>query len=139
MALQLFPDAEKEAAAPAPTEVAAASGSAASQANEAQQQKKQEEDLFWASGVEKPTRSNLEGVSKIRNGKSAQRVSFGAGYPRRYPGRYPGGRPGAKTSVKPSKSWKKNKHFGADVHDPKARKSMTPGGFKKTSVRKTSG
>ena len=51
---------------------------------------------------------------------------------------YPGGRPGAKASVKPSKSWK-NKHFGADVHDPKARTSMTPGGFKKTSVRKTSG
>ena len=51
---------------------------------------------------------------------------------------YPGGRPGAKTSVKPSKSWK-NKHFGADVHEPKARTSMTPGGFKKTSVRKTSG
>ena len=51
---------------------------------------------------------------------------------------YPGGRPGAKTSVKPSKSWK-NKHFGVDVHDPKARMSMTPGGSKKTSVRKTSG
>ena len=51
---------------------------------------------------------------------------------------YPGGRPGAKASVKPSKSWK-NKHFGVDVHDPKVRTSMTPGGFKKTSVRKTSG
>ena len=51
---------------------------------------------------------------------------------------YPGGRPGAKTSVRHSKSWN-NKHFGADVHDPKARTSMTPGGFKKTSVRKTSG
>ena len=40
---------------------------------------------------------------------------------------YPGGRPGAKTSVRPSKSWK-NKHFGADIHDPKARTSMTRGG-----------
>ena len=46
--------------------------------------------------------------------------------------------PGAKTSVKPSKSWKNN-HFGADVHDPKARTSMTPGGFKRTSARKNFG
>ena len=28
------------------------------------------------------------------------------------------------------------KHFGADVHDPKSRMSMTPGWSKKTSVRK---
>ena len=48
---------------------------------------------------------------------------------------YPGGRPGAKTSVKPSKSWK-NKHFGADVHDPKARTSMTRGGSKKLRSEK---
>ena len=68
-------------------------------------------------------------LKSIKNEKAAQRVSFRG---------YPGGRPGAKTSVKPSKSWK-NKHFGADVHDPKARTSMTRGGFKKTSVRKTSG
>ena len=26
----------------------------------------------------------------------------------------------------PSKSWKKNKHLGADIHDPKARTSTTP-------------
>ena len=42
---------------------------------------------------------------------------------------YPGGRPGAKASVRPSESWKKNKHFGADVHDPNARTSMTLGLF----------
>ena len=52
---------------------------------------------------------------------------------------YPGGRPAAKTSVMPSKYWK-NKHFGTDVHDAKARTSVTPGGSKKkTSARKTSG
>ena len=56
----------------------------------------------------------------------------------RCPRGYLGGRPRAKASVKPSKSWK-NKHFGSDVHGPKARTSMTPGGFKETSVRKTSG
>ena len=39
---------------------------------------------------------------------------------RGHPRGYPGGRPGAKASVRPSKSWK-NKHFGADIHDPKAR------------------
>ena len=33
----------------------------------------------------------------------------------------------------------KNKHFGVDVHDPKVRMSMTPGGFKKTLVRKNFG
>ena len=42
----------------------------------------------------------------------------------------PGGRPGAKTSVRPSTSWK-SKHFGADIHDSKARTSMTPGGVNK--------
>ena len=46
----------------------------------------------------------------------------------RRPRGYPGGRSRAKTSVRPSKSLK-NKHFGADIHDPKARTSMTPGNF----------
>ena len=55
------------------------------------------------------------------------------GRPRGYPGR-----PGAKTSVKPSKS-RRNKHFGADVHDPKARTSMTPGACKKNFGRKNVG
>ena len=48
---------------------------------------------------------------------------------------YPGGLPGAKTSVKPSKSWE-NMHFGADIHDPKAQTSMTPGVFKKLRSEK---
>ena len=64
-----------------------------------------------------------------RNRKSWGWISGGR------PRGYPGGRPGAKTSVKPSKPWK-NKHFSADIHGPKARTSMTPGGFKRNSVRK---
>ena len=75
---------------------------------------------------------------KLKNEKAAQRVSFGAGYPADVQRGYPGGSPGTKTSVKPSKSWK-NKHFGADVHDPKARTSMTPEGFKKNFRQKNFG
>ena len=52
--------------------------------------------------------------------KSKFRGRISGGRPRRYPG----GRPGAKASVMLSKSWK-NKDFGADVHDPKARTSIT--------------
>ena len=48
------------------------------------------------------------------------------------------GRPGPKTPVRHSESWK-NRHVGADIHDLKARTSMTRGGFRKTSVRRTSG
>ena len=44
---------------------------------------------------------------------------------------------GAKTSVRSSKSWKK--HFGADIHDPKARTSMAPGGFLKNFGQKNFG
>ena len=71
---------------------------------------------------------------KIRNEEAAQRVSLGAGYPRMSM-RISRGRPGATDLVRPSKSWK-NKHFGADVHDPKARTSTTPGGFKKLRSEK---
>ena len=53
---------------------------------------------------------------------------------------YPGRRRGAKASVRPSKSWKKkNKHCGADVHDPKARTSMSPGGVLKYFGQKSFG
>ena len=71
----------------------------------------------------------------FRNEKAAQRVSFGAGYPADVHADIPADVWGQKTSVKPSKFWK-NKHFGADVHDPKARTSMTPGGAKKLRSEK---
>ena len=76
-------------------------------------------DFFRVSGPEGPR----DPVNGQRVPKFWGRMSGGR------PRGYPGGRPGAKTWVKPSKSWK-NKHFGADAHDPKARTSMTPGGFK---------
>ena len=39
-------------------------------------------------------------------------------------------------NCRPSKPWKKkNEPLGADMHDPNVRMSMTPGPFKKTSVR----
>ena len=66
------------------------------------------------------------------------RSKFSGWISRGRPRGYPGGRPGAKTSVRPSKSWK-NKHFGADIHDPKARTSMTPRGFLKLRSEKNFG
>ena len=71
-------------------------------------------------------------LSKIFGGNNQERKSspkskFWGRICRGRPRGYPGGRPGAKTSVRLSKFWR-NKHFGADIHDPKARTSMTRGG-----------
>ena len=46
------------------------------------------------------------------------------------------GHPGPKLRSGPSKSWKKNKHFGADIHDPKGRTSTTPRDFQKLRSEK---
>ena len=62
--------------------------------------------------------------------KSSPKSKFWGRTARGRPRGYAGGRLGAKASVRPSKSWKKNKRFGADIHDPKARTSMTPEMFK---------
>ena len=43
---------------------------------------------------------------------------------------------GQKLRSGPQNPGKKNKHIGADVHEPKARTSMTPGRFKKNSGQK---
>ena len=73
----------------------------------------------------------------FKNEKAAQRVGFGAGYPADVHADIPADVRGQKLRSNPrDPGKKKNKHFGADIHDPKAR---TPGGFKKHSVRKTSG
>ena len=45
------------------------------------------------------------------------------------------GYPGPKLRSGPSKLWK-NMHFGADIHDPKARTSTTPRGFQKLRSEK---
>ena len=66
----------------------------------------------------------------LRNAKkNSPKSKFWCQISRRRPRGYPGGRPGAKASVRSSKSWEKQAFFGADIHDPKAQTSMTPGGF----------
>ena len=72
---------------------------------------------------------------EIQERKSSPKSKFWGRISGGRPRGYPGGRPGAKTSVKPSKSWK-NKHCGADVHDPKARTPMTQAGSKKLRSEK---
>ena len=67
--------------------------------------------------------------------KSSPKSKFWGRISRRRLRGYPGGRPGAKTSVRPSNSLK-NEHFGADIHEPKARTSMTPGGLKELRSEK---
>ena len=77
---------------------------------------------------------------RFKNEKAAQRVSFGAGYPADVHADIPADVRGQKASVKPSKLWeKKNKHVGADVHDPKARTSMTLGRVRRNFGQKNFG
>ena len=45
------------------------------------------------------------------------------------------GSPGSKISGRPSKPWK-NKHLGADIHDPNTRTSVTPGGCTNRGIAK---
>ena len=63
---------------------------------------------------------------------------FGTDIPRTSGG-HSRGCPGPKTSARAAKILKKSKHFGKDIHDPKARTSTTLRGFQKTSVRKLLG
>ena len=79
---------------------------------------------------------NYETIDQER--KSSPKSKFWGRISRGRPHGYPGGRPGAKTSVRPLKSLK-NKHFGVDIHDPKARTSMTRGGVKKNFGQKNFG
>ena len=68
----------------------------------------------------------------IQEPKSSPKSKFWGRISGGRPSGYPGGRPGPKTSVRPSKSWRE-KNFGADVHDLKAR------GVQKNFGQKTSG
>ena len=83
------------------------------------------------------------GTSVIQAAQGQERkiclnTKFLGGMTRRRPGGYPGGRPGPKTFT-PSLGAQENTVFCADVLDPKARTSMTPGGLRKTLCRETSG
>ena len=79
--------------------------------------------------------ADVPGPPNFQERKSSPKSKFWGRISGGRPRGYPGGRQGAKTSVKPSKSWK-IKHFGADVHEPKARTSMTRGVFKKLRSEK---
>ena len=76
------------------------------------------------------------GCRLVKNKKSAQRGSFWDGRPADIRGSFaPISRP--KTSVRAVKILeKKNKHFGADIHDPKARTSTTLRDFQKLRSEK---
>ena len=70
----------------------------------------------------------------FKNEKSARRGSFWDGYPADIRGPFARiSRP--KTSVRAVKILEKNKYFGADIHDPKARTSTTLRGFQKLRQR----
>ena len=60
---------------------------------------------------------------------------FGTDIPRTSGG-HSRGHPGPKLRSGRSKSWKKNKHFGADIQDPKARTSIALRGFQKLRSEK---
>ena len=59
----------------------------------------------------------------FRNEKAAQRVRFGAGYPADVHADIPADVPAGGKNFGQALE---NKHFGADIHGPKARTSMTP-------------
>ena len=60
---------------------------------------------------------------------------FGTDIPRTSGGHLRG-YPGPKLRSGQSKSWKKNKHLGADIHDPKARTSTSLRDFQKLRSEK---
>ena len=71
-----------------------------------------------------PQKRKLTHPPQFNNEKSAQRGSFRAGYPADIRGSFARiSRP--KTSVRALEILEKNKHLGADIHDPKARTSTT--------------
>ena len=86
------------------------------------------------------------GWGRIKFGPVAQQLS---GTKKKQPkekflGRISRGRPRIIRADVPGQKFRalktlENKHFGADIHDPSARTSMTPGGCKKTSRKKPSG
>ena len=72
-----------------------------------------------------------------REQKSSLNIKVLGGISRRCPGGYPGGRPDPKIVI--PLLGVQDFFFCADVHDPKARTSMTRGGLRKTLCRKISG
>ena len=73
--------------------------------------------------------------SCFRNDKSSANRKFSGHIPLGRPGVIRADVPGQKVRADP-RNLGKNKHVGADVHDPNARTSMTPGGCKKLRAEK---
>ena len=75
----------------------------------------------------------FQGVFRVfsQERKSSPKRKFLGRISRGHPGVIRADIPAQNFGPGPSKSWKKNKHFGADVHDPKARTSTTPRVFQK--------
>ena len=73
---------------------------------------------------------------KVSRKKSQHKEEvFGTDIPRTSGG-HSRGYPGPKFRSGDLKSWKKNQHLGADIHDPKARTSTTPRDFRKLRSEK---
>ena len=72
----------------------------------------------------------------FKNEKSAQRGSFWRRHPADIRGLMIARISRPKTSVRAVELLEKNKHFGADIHDPKARTSTTLRGFQKLRSEK---
>ena len=92
--------------------------------------------LPWQAASQLPDNLATLHMPKIKNEKSAQRGSFLGGHPVDVRGSFARiSRP--KTSVRAVKILeKKNKHFSADIHDPKARTSATLRDFQKLRSEK---
>ena len=83
--------------------------------------------IFLATKIASDCDSQERKISPKR--KFLGRISRG------HPGVHSRGYPGPKLRSGHSKSWK-NKHLGADIHDPKARTSTTPRDFQKLRSEK---
>ena len=74
-------------------------------------------------------------VINIRSEQAAQRVSFGAGYPADVHAIIPVDVRGQKLQSGPRNPGRKNKHFGADIHNPTADVHDPRGVFKNFGQR----
>ena len=86
---------------------------------------------------EPPTSSTVHQTALLKNEKSAQRESFWDGHPADIRGSFARM---FRSKTSPNRSGRsksmKNKHFGTDIHGPKARTSMTLWDFQKLRAEK---
>ena len=82
-----------------------------------------------------PGRIRVKFAQNSRTKNQPKEEGFGTDIPRTSGG-HSRGYPSPKLRSGFSKSWKKNKHLGADIHDPKARTSTTPRDLQKLCSEK---